>query len=241
MKYTEVMVRYGELSTKGKNRKDFIGRLAGNVTKVLRDFPQVKIYPRHDRSSNTGFVHIERQMGAKTWREYLNRFHIGKKTGVTLPGEQPGLIAFKSPIDQAVTSFGQGINVNVMQMMQAYSSLANNGQMVKPQYVDKITDSDGKTLNGYQIKKVGQPVYSPSTRKVVLDNMKRVLNKKIGTGYAYKMSGDSIAVKTGTAQIANPKGGGYLKGNSNYIFSVVGVTPADRSHCEFLTAAISNL
>lgn len=49
MKYTEVMVRYGELSTKGKNRKDFIGRLAGNVTKVLRDFPQVKIYPRHDR------------------------------------------------------------------------------------------------------------------------------------------------------------------------------------------------
>lgn len=49
MKYTEIMVRYGELSTKGKNRKDFIGRLAGNVTKVLRDFPQVEIYPRHDR------------------------------------------------------------------------------------------------------------------------------------------------------------------------------------------------
>lgn len=49
MKYTEIMVRYGELSTKGKNRKDFIDRLAGNVTKVLRDFPQVEIYPRHDR------------------------------------------------------------------------------------------------------------------------------------------------------------------------------------------------
>ena len=49
MKYTEIMVRYGELSTKGKNRKDFIGGLAGNVTKVLRDFPQVEIHPRHDR------------------------------------------------------------------------------------------------------------------------------------------------------------------------------------------------
>ena len=49
MKYTEIMVRYGELSTKGKNRKAFIGRLAGNVTKVLREFPQVKIHPRHDR------------------------------------------------------------------------------------------------------------------------------------------------------------------------------------------------
>lgn len=49
VKYTEVMVRYGELSTKGKNRKDFIGRLAGNVTKVLRDFPEVEIHPKHDR------------------------------------------------------------------------------------------------------------------------------------------------------------------------------------------------
>lgn len=49
MKYTEVMIRYGELSTKGKNRKDFIGRLAGNVTKVLRDFPQIEIHPKHDR------------------------------------------------------------------------------------------------------------------------------------------------------------------------------------------------
>ncbi|MDF7668454.1 tRNA uracil 4-sulfurtransferase ThiI [Lactobacillus sp. ESL0703] len=49
MEYTEIMVRYGELSTKGKNRKDFIGKLAGNVTKVLRKFPQVEIHPRHDR------------------------------------------------------------------------------------------------------------------------------------------------------------------------------------------------
>ncbi len=49
IRYTEVMIRYGELSTKGKNRKDFIGRLAGNVTKVLRDFPEIEIHPRHDR------------------------------------------------------------------------------------------------------------------------------------------------------------------------------------------------
>ena len=49
MQYTEVMVRYGELSTKGKNRKDFIGRLAGNITKVLNDFPEIEINPKHDR------------------------------------------------------------------------------------------------------------------------------------------------------------------------------------------------
>ncbi|MDF7638805.1 penicillin-binding transpeptidase domain-containing protein [Lactobacillus sp. ESL0791] len=188
------------------------------------------------RSSNTGFVHIEEQMGAKTWGKYLKKFRIGEKTGVTLPGEQAGLISFKLPVDQVVTSFGQGVNVNVMQMMQAFSSLANDGQMVQPQYVDKVTNANGDVIKGYQIKKVGQPVYSAATRKVVLANMKQVLNKRIGTGYAYKMPGKSIAVKTGTAQIANRKHGGYLKGSNNYIFSVVGVTPADNPrYCIYIT------
>ena len=66
MKYTEIMVRYGELSTKGKNRKDFIGRLAGNVTKVLRDFPQVEIHPRHDRMhivlNDTPFEEVDKRL-----------------------------------------------------------------------------------------------------------------------------------------------------------------------------------
>ena len=189
-----------------------------------------------ERSSNTGFVKLEQKMGAKTWNKYLKKFHIGQKTGITLPGEQPGFISFKTPVDQAVTAFGQGVTVNVMQMMQAYSSLANNGQMVKPQLVDKITDSNGKTLKGYEIKKVGSKIYSNKTKKVVLANMKRVLNKQSGTGNAYKMGNADIAVKTGTAQIANPKGGGYLKGDSNYIFSVVGVYPTkDPRYCIYLT------
>ena len=49
MQYTEIMVRYGELSTKGKNRKNFIGRLHGNVTKVLKDYPDLKLQPHRDR------------------------------------------------------------------------------------------------------------------------------------------------------------------------------------------------
>ncbi|HJE14803.1 MAG TPA: tRNA 4-thiouridine(8) synthase ThiI [Lapidilactobacillus dextrinicus] len=49
MKYTEITVRYGELSTKGKNRREFIGRLNGNVTKALAQFPDLHIYPKRDR------------------------------------------------------------------------------------------------------------------------------------------------------------------------------------------------
>ncbi len=50
MEYTEIMVRYGELSTKGKNRKDFIARLGGNIRKSLKDFEQVVVHPNRDRN-----------------------------------------------------------------------------------------------------------------------------------------------------------------------------------------------
>jgi len=49
MQYTEIMVRYGELSTKGKNRNDFIGRLNGNVTKALHEYTNLRIHPKRDR------------------------------------------------------------------------------------------------------------------------------------------------------------------------------------------------
>ncbi|GEO77889.1 thiamine biosynthesis protein ThiI [Companilactobacillus mindensis DSM 14500] len=49
MEYTEIMVRYGELSTKGKNRKSFIDRLHGNVAKVLKDYPDLRMQPHRDR------------------------------------------------------------------------------------------------------------------------------------------------------------------------------------------------
>lgn len=53
MEYTEIMVRYGELSTKGKNRRNFIGRLTGNVVKALKNYPDLSIHPKRDR------MHIE--------------------------------------------------------------------------------------------------------------------------------------------------------------------------------------
>ncbi len=49
MKYSEIMVRYGELSTKGKNRKSFIMQLAQNVRQALKDFPEIKIHADRDR------------------------------------------------------------------------------------------------------------------------------------------------------------------------------------------------
>lgn len=187
------------------------------------------------RSCNVGMSILVNRLGRHTWRRYLDNYHIGKKTNITLPDENSGLINIHSQIDQAVTSFGQGINVNALQMMQVYSALANSGQMLKPQLVEKIVSSSGKVIKRYKKIKVGKPVYSQETAQTTLKLMRDVVEKEYGTGMTYKIPGKSIAVKTGTAQIAGIHGG-YLKGDRNYLFSVVGLTPADNPrYCIYIT------
>ncbi|MCH4171017.1 MAG: penicillin-binding protein [Lactobacillus sp.] len=196
---------------------------------VIRDWnitgwgsiPYSEAFPR---SSNVGFVKIEQQMGAPIWKKYLNRFGIGEKTNVQLPGESAGSVAFKQPVDQAITAFGQGVNVNTMQMMQAFSAIANNGTMVKPQIVAAITNPNTGKTRKTQKTVVGHPI-TKSTAEQVRDAMKDVVNKTYGTGMVYSVPGYEIGVKTGTAQIA--QNGQYLTGDSNYIFSVVGMAPID--------------
>ncbi len=217
--------RSGSITVSGSTIYDWLKSGWGTI-------PFSQAFPR---SSNVGMVYLEKKMGAKLWKKYLEMFRITHKTGITLPGEVSGSISFASPVDQAVTSFGQGVTVNVMQMMQVYSALANNGQMVKPQLVEKITAASGKTVKGYTVKKVGKPVFTAATRKVVMQNMKKVLSQTIGTGHAYYMKGKDFGIKTGTAQIAKSTGG-YMTGDRNYIFSVVGITPTDNPrYCIYIT------
>ncbi|MBU3852061.1 MAG: penicillin-binding protein [Candidatus Paralactobacillus gallistercoris] len=178
------------------------------------------------RSSNVGMIRIEQDMGAQTWFHYMRKFGLGKKTGIQLPGEEAGSIQFKRPVDQAVTSFGQGVNVTMVQMLQAVSAVANNGTMMQPQIVSKIVNPNTGKTTFYKPKVVGHPI-TPDTAKQVRSAMQEVVNDSYGTGRAYKIPGQQVAVKTGTAQIANPNGGGYLTGDKNYLFSVMGIAPAN--------------
>src|SRR5699024_6222741 len=109
----------------------------------------------------------------------------------------------------------QGVNVTVMQMLQAFSAIANKGQMIKPQFVEKVMSQSGKKISGFKTKKVGKPVITAETANLMIENMRQVVNAEYGTGMTYKMEGVDLAVKTGTAQLANPAGGGYLTGANN--------------------------
>ncbi|CAJ1186304.1 penicillin-binding transpeptidase domain-containing protein [Companilactobacillus nantensis] len=176
------------------------------------------------RSSNVGMVKLEEQMGPKTWMQYMKKFHIGDKTGIELPGEVAGSISYEHLSDQAMTSFGQSVNVNTIQMLQAFSAIANGGKMIKPQIIKKVVDPNtGKTTKTYKRKVVGQPIKA-STAKEVQKAMREVVTKNYGTGMVYNVPGVKVGVKTGTAQIASPAGG-YLTGSNNYIFSVAGMIP----------------
>ncbi|WP_290034212.1 penicillin-binding protein [Ligilactobacillus cholophilus] len=178
------------------------------------------------RSSNVGMAHLEQQMGAKRWLRYLKSFGFLK--AVNSPGlgnEAKGYIGYEYPIDQANTAYGQSIDVTVMQMMQGLTAIANNGTMVQPRFIKKIVDpNSGKTVYKSKKKVVGHPI-TASTAKQVRSMMQDVITDKDGTGQAYKIDGYDIGVKTGTAQIANSTGSGYLTGEKNYIFSVAGIAP----------------
>ncbi len=110
--------------------------------------------------------------------------NLAKKTGITLPGETSGRISFQRPLDQAITAFGQGIEVNVMQMMQAISAVANDGKMLKPQIVSKVVNKNGKATV-YKPEVVGQPI-SKETAARVIDAMRHVVNDEDGTGWLIK-------------------------------------------------------
>ncbi|WP_125605297.1 penicillin-binding protein [Lapidilactobacillus bayanensis] len=183
----------------------------------------IPFYQAIPRSSNTGLVQIEQQLGAKKYAKYLKKFHVGEKTGITLPGEVSGNLNLKSAVSQATTAFGQGVDVTVVQMMQYLSAIANNGTMVQPQIVDHTVSSTGK-VKDYDTKVVGHPIKA-STAKKVRKIMEQVVTADYGTGRAYKIPGYQIAVKTGTAQLAGSNGS-YLTGSGDYIFSVAGMAPA---------------
>lgn len=176
------------------------------------------------RSSNVAFAHIEQDMGSATWKKYIQKFGLLKNVGIYgMSGESKGYTSYKGTLEQANTAFGQGITVNVMQMMQAFSAIANNGTMVKPYFIKKIVASDGKMLEKTKPQTIGHPV-SQATAKKVLHYMQGVIYNKNGTGQVYKISGYRIAGKTGTAQIGSSHG--YETGSTNYLYSFVGMAPA---------------
>lgn len=173
-------------------------------------------------SSNVAATNLGLKLGAAKLNDFYDSCGFGKKTKITLPGESSGLIDFSYESELANASFGQGILVTPIQMLQAMSIFANDGVMVRPYIVSKIVNADGKIIEEGKREEIKTVVSHES-----LEKMKNLMYDVVYNGFDYNKlyapSNVTIAGKTGTAQIAGA--GGYLTGTYDYVRSFIGIFP----------------
>ena len=185
-------------------------------------------------SSNIGMTLLEQKMGDATWLDYLNRFKFGVPTRFGLTDEYSGQLPADNIVNIAMSAFGQGISVTQTQMLRAFTAIANDGVMLEPKFISAIYDTNNQSVRKSQKEIVGNPV-SKEAASTTRNHMILVGTDPLyGTMYNHytgkpiiTVPGQNVAVKSGTAQIADEKNGGYLVGSTNYIFSVVTMNPAE--------------
>ncbi|MGM0216855.1 penicillin-binding transpeptidase domain-containing protein [Enterococcus sp. AZ109] len=169
-------------------------------------------------SSNVGMVELYNKMGSDRWRQAIGRFGIDETTDAGLPGEVVGSLPDNNIVDLAMSTYGQAVSVNQLQMLRMFSAIANEGIPVQPRVV---ADEENTQEN--------ERMFSARASRQVLDYMRDVVeDEEYGTAYdLYRLEGENVSAKTGTAQIAAEDGSGYLRGANDYIYSVALIYPSD--------------
>ncbi len=176
-------------------------------------------------SSNVAASIIARRLGVEKLTDYYQKLGFGQKTGIELASEASGVVDFHYETELANAGFGQGISVTPIQMLEALSSLTNDGTTLKPYIVDKIVNAKGETV--YEGKRTEvEKVYSKETTDYMKDLMYKVVYEGMSSSSMWRPSKTTMIGKTGTAQIASPKGG-YLNGTYDYIRSFAGIFPKE--------------
>jgi cell division protein FtsI (penicillin-binding protein 3) len=178
------------------------------------------------KSSNVGAVQIGLRLGKERFYKYIKKFGFGEKTGIDLPGEVRGLVR---SIDRwsgrslASISIGHEIAVTPLQILRAYSAIANGGKLMKPYIVSEIVSSNGEVIKRFS-PVVQRRVISEDTARIMREVLKTVVEEG-GTGEGASIHGNLVAGKTGTAQMIDPETGTYSK--QDFVSSFVGFVPAD--------------
>ena len=185
-------------------------------------------------SSNVGMSLLEQKMGDATWLDYLNRFKFGVPTRFGLTDEYSGQLPADNIVNIAMSAFGQGISVTQTQMLRAFTAIANDGVMLEPKFITALYDPNDQTVRKSQKEIVGNPVSKDAASQTRTHMVLVGTDPIYGTMYNHStgkatvnVPGQNVALKSGTAQIADEKNGGYLVGSTNYIFSVVAMNPAE--------------
>lgn len=173
-------------------------------------------------SLNTGMVFATAEINNKIFEDYMKKFGFGQKSGLTISQDSEGNISSLSKsgdIYKATASYGQGITVSPIQMLNAVNVIANQGNLVKPYIVSKISYANGKEEN-----------FSPKVLRQVIDKstatqLSAMMVHVVDNGHSKKagVEGYYVAAKTGTAQVANPDTGRYYTDRT--IHTLTGFAP----------------
>jgi cell division protein FtsI (penicillin-binding protein 3) len=166
-----------------------------------------------EHSSNVGATKIAQELGGRKLYGYMRDFGFGKPTGVDLWGEDLGIVpAYKdwSGISIGNIPFGQGFTVTPLQLVSGYATLVNGGRRVTPHVAEQEASP-----------KQGPRVISNKTSAIVRGMLQGVVDD--GSGHFAQISGYTVAGKTGTSQIVDPKTGTY---GDQYVASFIGFAPA---------------
>ena len=170
------------------------------------------------QSLNTGMVFVYQKLGKDLMRDYMLSFGIKEKTGIDLPNETSGLVSnLNSPreLEYANAAFGQGIALTPIEMIRALSSLGNGGVLITPHFVQKIKYEDGKEM--IMNYSTAPTKISKKTSEDISSMLVSIMDKSLSGGKV-KMEHYSVAVKTGTAQVANNEEGGYYTDRNTHSF-----------------------
>jgi cell division protein FtsI/penicillin-binding protein 2 len=176
-----------------------------------------------ENSDNVAMVWVAEQLGKDALYKYINDFGFLDSTNIDLDTEVSGTTTeFKlwRDIHRATLSFGQGIAVTPIEMVCAYTTIANNGVYVYPKVVDEILIPGGEEKS--VSKKEGKRIVSETT----VDKINMMLQSVVDNGYDHKakIDGYNVAGKTGTAQIPKASGG-YEE--EQFIHSFIGYAPIE--------------
>jgi cell division protein FtsI (penicillin-binding protein 3) len=178
------------------------------------------------KSSNVGTIMAARDLGRDRLYKAQVDFGYGRRSGVDLPGESPGILRPPQSwycTDLGTNAIGQGVAVTVLQMASVYATVANNGVLRAPILLRGTVDAHGRVAKAD--RRPGRRVLSVSTARRLSRILEGVVREG-GTGTAAALEEWRVAGKTGTARKPDPNRRGYLPGA--YVGSFIGFAPAER-------------
>jgi len=188
-------------------------------------------------SSNAGVGYASDRVSEIDLYDRLKSFGFGMKTGIGLSGESTGSLREPetwSARSKPTIAIGQEVMVTPLQMITAAAAVANGGLLLKPATVARIETADGEKVFVHE-PQVVRRVISEETSKAILSAMETAASLE-GTGWRAKVSDIRMAVKTGTAQMIDPKTRAYS--DKDYIASTLGVFPADNPRIALYIAIV---